>query len=1134
VAGKGLYLVGPTQGYKQVQDALDALAKDQGSAAFSNAQEVRIAEDGNYKHFAIPGILRPGSLGLVVSAAPGVEAVIAKTTTRQTGVKIPKHVKYVTIKGLIIKNFRYGITFESYSDYGTVNGCRVHNCSNWGIFSWNASYMSVVNNEVAGSRMGIYIGECRGSFIAHNSVYSAAKAGETLLQCGIFASHKGNMEEDITVLNNTVYAEGTLAFATYEAYVKDVVSDYNDLYAPGGAVAGVIHKAKTSAVRTIPGFTDKLTLTKWQIASGQDANTLSIPPKFKRRKPSDDGATVSLMPLGNSPILDKGADLQTLEVKRSYTLIGYEIIEDASAIPDWADSSLLLNDILGTKRDATPTIGAYERYVAPDPDPDPEDPFPTDADTGTEIGDLECGERVSVIDKSALQLAEQVPCWKPKVHRGIFFVRDMPYYLYASKQGLLLEDITFDEFLLDVDPTSTGHAVTIGGVTVPQSNWTLDGPKLQIHHQGLGMDYLGGDVVFETEYLDWDTGSDSFLQKPVRYELNLSRAKRRYFLPETPKDAAPIVITDDTINPLNVDPGLPGQFLVGDPVGTWGPEIEFRNPNLLRNAAFHYGDTLPEDWEYEAGTAPPAVVAAVGMTGAADLYPYHGDQFTYLTGADIFQAVPVDSSLTYSFFYHFATDQGVTGEATVHWKEYDSLKRLVKTRSVDPVSHSSITWDETGMALNALQTDTAWLEVHLSGQDLYVDALQVEALEEPSMLFTYIPRGSDMTVEYETSDARFYTVCDLDVSPFRNRMHKGFLHISSVPARQFDVTAPENATTLTDWRWAYGRTAVMPWSRLNGVNKWRRVRDWDNDNILYTVEDASYGVPVRQPADVIVEPNVPITRQSSRGVEFTAEVRNDAGNPYAFEEATVLIKEKRGAFPGYLARREYGFYTHLGQTIEPETNNRGEVAARFIPPHIQHVQYRGPLPPVSQGMAYVDVAYEVSKPNHGNPTVHDQFGTLVDLSGIDVTRVIHPRAEGDYSIYDLGTERPTFGTLLVTEADGSTGYGYPLSESMNSLMDDTEFFVDYKANRIALTGNSRKPITATYSKRLLWTDNQHTHRIYMDESVLTDLTGEMVLRYDAKVEMTVQADKPEGITNGRTVHKTVNIIAQNPHRGEVQ
>ena len=54
----------------------------------------------------------------------------------------------------------------------------------------------------------------------------------------------------------------------------------------------------------------------------------------------------------------------------------------------------------------------------------------------------------------------------------------------------------------------------------------------------------------------------------------------------------------------------------------------------------------------------------------------------------------------------------------------------------------------------------------------------------------------------------------------------------------------------------------------------------------------------------------------------------------------------------------------------------------------------------------------------------------------------------------------------------------------------------------------------------------------MDNSLIDDLTG-VVVRYDAKMDLTTKAEGPDGMTLGRPVHRTVNIVAQNPHRGEV-
>ena len=1100
MAGKSLYLVGPNQAYPQIADAVDALQRDQGSTPFTLSQEIRVVEDGVYKGFAVD-TLRPGSDGLLIGAAPGVEAIVSGKVSPSTavGVRISHHVTYTQVKRLIVQDFNYGVYFGSYANHGVANGCRIHRCKEWGIWAWNAAWLAAHNNEIVGSRIGIGMHSVSGASIAHNSVYTPSF--DTTNNACILAYQPGSPGEDLYIYDNALFAEGATCLLMYERDVNDYRSNFNVLYAPGGQVAAVIHKGTQIKV------VNHKTLADWQRLSGQDKLSNSAPPGFRRRIADEEGATLSLQPLTTSPLIGAG----------TYVVGGY--------LPSWGEGSLLVSDVLGEARSTThPTIGAYEKAFSEEVITGGDDD-PTDQDSGVDIPG--CGVRVSIIDQAVLHLSRQVPCWHPQVHRGYFFARDQAFYLFADKKGLTLEDITLDQFHLDVEPdqNDTGLVVLVGGTKLSQDNWDLNGPDLRIFHKDLDLDYLGDHVVLEGQYREWDTGSDGFDTRPIRYEFQLGEGRRRYILPSTPVDAGPVVFTDDTLNSLNEPTHLPMQFKLGDPVGPWGPEVHFKYPNLLNNSAFHYG--LAE-WDYDTGLDAPSAVSSYG-----GINPYHGDWLLRLPPSqEVRQVIPVNHLETYAASVHL-----LRGWVSIEWRHYDFLGRLLDFYGPTGNDSSTGEWVRVSTTDTDLHDEAAYAEVRVlnedTGQYAYVDAVQFEL--DTVTDYVHMPRGVDATIEYETSDSLFYTISDLDMSPFRNRMHEGFLQIGAVPARQFDVDAPADTTTLSDWRWAKGRTDHLPWAKVHGVNKWRHVRGYsESASDLHITEEGAVDLPVHQPAAIFIEPSTLVTRQGSKGVEFATEIRDTAQNPYAFEEASLSIREDHGNFPGWLAQRTYGFFTHLDQLITPETNNRGEVAARFISPGHSDIEYRG-APPTAL-VPYVDVPYNVSKLNHGNPTVHDVYGEMIDLSGQDVQLNLTPTIQGDYSLYDMGGDRPLFGTLVVEEQGSDTGWGYPLEESRNHLMDDTQFFANYGTNKLVLFGTSRRPVRVSFERRVAWTDNQYKRRVYFDMVAADPVTGmdQIVVRYDADMTLTVQADKPEGITKGQSIHNVARVIAQNPHRGEIQ
>ena len=83
MAGKGQYLVGPTQAYQSLSEAVLDLRADQGAAQFSSPQEIIIAEAGVYEGVRIePGSLAPTPVNrLTIRGAQGINPIITETET---------------------------------------------------------------------------------------------------------------------------------------------------------------------------------------------------------------------------------------------------------------------------------------------------------------------------------------------------------------------------------------------------------------------------------------------------------------------------------------------------------------------------------------------------------------------------------------------------------------------------------------------------------------------------------------------------------------------------------------------------------------------------------------------------------------------------------------------------------------------------------------------------------------------------------------------------------------------------------------------------------------------------------------------------------------------------------------------
>jgi hypothetical protein len=658
----------------------------------------------------------------------------------------------------------------------------------------------------------------------------------------------------------------------------------------------------------------------------------------------------------------------------------------------------------------------------------------------------------------------------------------------------------------------------VSGKLIPDENWDLAGKHLEVHHKELGIGSLGADITIEGIWNDWNTGNNSFQQKTFRHVAKMIDGTQRYVLPGGIEDAGPVIVTDDTIDRINDKDLLSQQFRV---TGTTVLDIEFKHPNKLLNPTFHYD---LEDWE-STGATP--------ITSTGSLNPLVGDGMAVL--GELAQQTRVDEGQEYTLSAYAAT---MTGSYNLDFTPtyYDALNRALDTGSA---TSQLVDTDWTRYSFSISEVPTGATSVHLSlatTGELILDCVQFE--EGDLSPFSHLPRGDDMTVEYETGAGGWYQVGDLNLAPVRNSMHSGFIHIPAVSAHQWDTGALLDTTTLNDWRWAWGRTDLLPWAKTHGINKWRRVTAFDEESPLVPTDELAYGLPVASPSTVVPEPGLPLARQSTDGIEFALEVRDTNRNPYSFEDMYLQTYEEQGAFPGYLAFRQMGRYTQLGQTISPETDPKGQVTARFIPPLDSDIEFRGDKPeivdpPTGRASGYISTRYTVNPTNHGNVSVLDQFETLITGQlGVTETRLL-PRHEGAYSVYDLPGEYPVIGTITVQEEDSTGGLGYPLEESRNPLLEDSQFFVGYEEGRLSLKG-SRKPVHTAYRRRLTWLEPTQPTRVHIDQEILDAFTGDMVVRYDAKIKIAAQAAAPTGLSEGSVAWKVFDAVAQNPHRGEVR
>jgi hypothetical protein len=277
-------------------------------------------------------------------------------------------------------------------------------------------------------------------------------------------------------------------------------------------------------------------------------------------------------------------------------------------------------------------------------------------------------------------------------------------------------------------------------------------------------------------------------------------------------------------------------------------------------------------------------------------------------------------------------------------------------------------------------------------------------------------------------------------------------------------------------------------------------------------------------------PGEVIASQGGTGEMFSIEVRDNNGNPYAFERVQLDLYCDNGAFPGYLSIREWGLPVKLGQSVVGKTNEKGQLSVRFIPPGGDRVEFRGPRPTET----YVDLPYPVHPDNHGNPSVHQEDGSLVSISGITTSMRVYPVTEGGNAVYHLTGAYPKPNSLVVQLEAPTGGLGYPLGETYSPIIDAFEFNTNYEQGKLTVRGTNRLPARIVFEPRTVWRDPKFPSRLYFDARYLDQVTGDLVVRYDAFARLQVRALPPEGIdTEVDAWREFDSMIMQNPNRGDV-
>lgn len=239
-----------------------------------------------------------GEYPIIIQAAPNQNPVISNTTgglssLTGNGIRLT-NAKNITIRGLEIAYCDYYGVLIDYSNYARSNNCIVENnyIHNVGLLAQYAAPIlvshchdcKVVGNEISGGYRGIYVAGDNNNLIANNMIYNQWSCGlsvDSYTSMVCYNSVYMNSSESYSrafgfddshhtyVLNNIFcnmgHGDSHRAYELGTGF-SDYVSDYNNLYAPNGAV-GYYREPY-------------ITLSDFQAATGIDSHSISADPFF--------------------------------------------------------------------------------------------------------------------------------------------------------------------------------------------------------------------------------------------------------------------------------------------------------------------------------------------------------------------------------------------------------------------------------------------------------------------------------------------------------------------------------------------------------------------------------------------------------------------------------------------------------------------------------------------------------------------------------------------------------------------------------------------------------------------------------------------------------------------------------------
>lgn len=1216
--------VGPGKAYPSIQAAINTIIQ----LAVANGGYIPdsieiIVYENKYGGFIVPSnsVGTSSTNTILIKAAPNNRVEINGNILspslghgyNSVGIGIGDNNPYISLRGIEVRDFLKGIVYSANSNYFSIQSCKVFNNANAGIWIYRANNGSILNSISLDNGFNLAISEVDDITCVSNDL---VRINETLNpttdeKCNVYITtttpNSSSPPGSLVFYNNNIVSLGGKLICYGNNVLSKLRSDFNNIYNPNGIIAHSINTAST--------ITDAYDLASWQTISKNDLNSKSIfldhyiPAQYNTYIDLNNYSLYGGIGMG----INNLCNLSTASTTGGLITNGY--------IPSYVDTSLLCETIqsnfsTGTiSRPNPPSIGAFDSNYS----------INNFGDsflfllTGNLYSPCGLGSNNGLI-KIEEKYGQSVDCIIPSVVPGFFYAHDAQYYLYSDKAAYKLSDITVTDIVLAVSPESVEY-IKINDTEISSDNYKVDGNVLRIYHRNLDINDLYRTCEAKVYFLKW--ADNGFTKKSIIQNFRLADGVTKYFLPNTPTRAAPIVITDDKIN-YSDDPKMLGQqFTIKWNEEEEKPELLFNNYfNHIENSQFDYINTessgrfelisseykyAPADWMIITGealcyskitnshTGLTEVVGASGSytgysysglsTGSYDLYPLIGSYFCVLSG-EISQRIRVSEFSPYISSLYCAAIKStgssyssVTGHPiTMDFTCYDiEMRRLTGgfsfTSSKISTDYSKPTGHWTRLSEHINQVDPEGFDAYFTKDTYYVDftisttgAMAIDAvmLNESNKLDPYYRRirGNEATIEYDTGVTDLYHVDDLTLTPIRNRNSNGFLYIGPIPARQFDINAPINTTTLTDWGWSTGRLEYLPWAKTSGKNKLRLRGEFTSYNSGVT-EDVTLNPKISYPDLIQIIPRVPVALLEEgksvqdviinsgnvgiAGTDFTIKVTDTNSNPYSFEWVDVSIVNDvndidNRNYVGLIGNRNMGFYTEFSDTLTAQLDSAGATSLRWIPPSPTDVMHeitnQSSIFYDSDNDPYIRLnKYRINEVGHGNafvsfPSNPNGF-SKVNTNTFETFNIGPWNELGNNNskirIYNLQHTPYSDSVEVYTNHTGDIGqYDLKLTQSSIPEISDGQFFVDELRRLLFVrwngtTNDLSRGINVKYYKRNYFLKSNidgvyDPYSLYLENDFVDTLISKIspnnpcCITYDIKIDMIVKAKSPIGMS----------------------